>query len=101
MYAIVMIGGKQYLVKSGDIIEVELVKGNEGSEVKFDQVLFYFDGHKMHQGKHALKGYAVKGELLGTVKGPKIESLKYKPTQYRRFGHRQHYSKVKITGIHS
>lgn len=100
MYAIFTTGGKQYKVKKGDVIKVELLEGEEGKIIDFKEVIMLFDGKQNHFGKSTLKGHSVKGKLLGTVKGPKIDSLKYKPTQYRRFGHRQKYSKVEITQVH-
>lgn len=101
MYAIIKTGGKQYRVAKDDIIEVELLDAELGSNVEFTDVLFYTDGSKATLGEPVVAGCVVKGELLGEATGPKITSMKYKPShhQYRKFGHRQHYSRVKITEI--
>ncbi len=101
MYAIIKTGGKQYRVEQDDIIEVELLDANFGEQVEFEEVLFINDGQKAVVGGPNLPGYRVKGELLGIANGPKISSMKYKPShhQYRRFGHKQHYSRVRITEI--
>lgn len=100
-YAIIKSGGKQYRVAKDDIIEVELLNADLGELVEFGDVLLVSDGNTAHVGKPHVGGYVVKGELLGLASGPKVTSIKYKPSshQYRRFGHRQHYSRVKITEI--
>lgn len=101
MYAIIKSGGKQYRIEQDDIIEVELLNADVGDQVEFGEILFVSDGQKAHVGGPSLPGYHVKGELLGMAHGPKITSMKYKPShhQYRRFGHKQHYSRVRITEI--
>ena len=100
MHAVIKTGGKQYTVKKGDIIEIELIKADKGSEVHFKEVLFVSDGSKAHVGGPTLEDeFIVVGKLLDETKGPKIESLKYKPTQYKRFGHRQKLSLIEILEI--
>jgi large subunit ribosomal protein L21 len=101
MYAIIKSGGKQLKVEEEDIVDVELIDAEEGAKVKFDQVLFIGDGSHRHVGKPTVAGYVVEGEVLGEVKGPKIMSVKYKPShnQWKKFGHRQRYHRVKITKI--
>lgn len=100
-YAIIKTGGKQYRVSQDDVIDVELLNDAKlGSEVNFD-VLFVNDESNANVGLPSVSGFVVKGELLGFSTGPKITSMKYKAShhQYRKFGHRQHYSRVKITQI--
>lgn len=101
LYAIIKSGGKQYRVAKDDIIEVELLNAEPGSQIEFTDILFVCDGSTTKIGKPGLSGYSVKGELLGVVPGPKVVSMKYKPShhQYRKFGHRQHYSRIKIKEI--
>lgn len=100
-YAIIKSGGKQFRVAKDDIIEVELLDAEPGSQVEFTDVLFICDGSSTKIGGPGVTGYSVKGELTGIASGPKLTSMKYKPShhQYRKFGHRQHYSRVKITEI--
>ena len=100
-YAIIQTGGKQYKVEEGDIVDVELLDAEPGATVNFAQVLFFADGSDSHVGVPNVKDVVVSGELLDMVSGPKITSVKYKPShhQYRKFGHRQKYSRVKITEI--
>lgn len=102
MYAIIKTGGKQYRIAPGDVIDVELLDSERGSAITFPEVLFFHDGSTQQIGKPILDGITVSGELIADAKGPKISSVKYKRShhQYRKFGHRQRYSRVKITGIH-
>lgn len=99
-YAIIKTGGKQYRVAKDDIIEVEMLDVEPGATIEFEEVLFV-GGDASKIGAPAIKGFKVTGELLDIVGGPKVSSLKYKPSHnnYRRFGHRQHYARVRITEI--
>lgn len=99
MYAIIESGGKQFRVQEGDVIDVELL--GEEKAVKFDKVLFVNDGKNPKIGFPHIAKCAVHGELLGETKGPKVIAFKYKKRKnYRRtVGHRQKYSRVKITKI--
>ena len=99
MYAIIETGGKQYRVQEGDELDVELLN-TEGS-VTFDKVLFFNDGKAPHIGQPYVAHCQVHAEILGTEKGPKVIAFKYKRRKnYRRtVGHRQKYSRVKITKI--
>lgn len=102
MYAIIKTGGKQYRVQKGQIIDVELLQGDEAG-VKFEEVLFLNNGTDSIVGEPTVSGCTVMGEKLGTVKGPKIDTLKYKrrKNNYRHWGHRQQYTRVRITDINS
>lgn len=106
MYAVIKSGGKQYRVKQGQIIDVELLFGEKtpvdaGSQVEFGEVLFIGDDSSVELGSPFIQGCVVKGEVIGIAAGPKITSIKYKPShnEVRKFGHRQHYTRVKITEI--
>jgi large subunit ribosomal protein L21 len=103
MYAIIKTGGKQYRVKQGDIIDVELLNSNTGAHIEFSDVLFAYDGSKSHVGKPGIANFPVYGEVIGTVSGEKVTSLKYKRShnECRKWGHRQKYTRVRITGIGS
>jgi large subunit ribosomal protein L21 len=103
MYAIIKTGGKQYRVAIGDIIDVELLKSDTGAQIEFGDVLFAYDGSKTHIGQPGIPNFPVYGEVLGQVSGEKVTSLKYKAShnQCRKWGHRQKYTRVKITGIGS
>ena len=100
MYAVIKAGGKQQRVKPGDVIEVELVHGQDGEEVSFTPILVVDDDGKAHVGKELGKA-AVKGKLVGKQKGDKIKVFKYRPkTGYKKTqGHRQMYTLVEIADV--
>jgi large subunit ribosomal protein L21 len=99
MYAIIETGGKQYRVQEGDVIDVELLHA-EGN-VKFDKVLMFHDGNTPTIGRPHLEKCAVHAEVIGLAKGPKVIAFKFKRCKNTRrtVGHRQKYSRVKITKI--
>lgn len=99
MYAIIETGGKQFRVEEGDIIDVELL--GEEKSVKFDKVLFLHSSKSQILDHKHLKGCFVQAEVIGESKGPKVIAFKYKKCKnYRRtVGHRQKYTRVKITKI--
>lgn len=101
MYAIIKSGGKQYCVQEGDIIEVEKLNLAEGqTEVNFEDVLAVNNG-EMVVGTPNVAGAVVSAEVVEQGKGKKVIIYKYKAKKdYRRKqGHRQPYTKVKITNI--
>ncbi|MFH1824514.1 MAG: 50S ribosomal protein L21 [Candidatus Firestonebacteria bacterium] len=99
-YAIIGAGGKQYKVSEGDVVNIERISTKD-KEYNFDKVLMAVDGENVKVGKPTLSDVKVTGEILGEVKGDKIRVFKYRKTeQYRKtIGHRQKYTKVKITKI--
>lgn len=101
MYAIIRSGSKQYRVKKGDLIDVELLHADAGTVVQFEEVLLVTDGSAVEIGTPNVSQYVVRGEIQGEAKGPKIHSVKYikSHTVKKTWGHRQHYSRVKITEI--
>lgn len=100
MYAIVKAGGKQYKVAVGDVVEVEKLEGEPGSEVTFPAVLVV-DGSDVTADANALAKSSVTGKLVEQTKGPKIRIHKFKnKTGYqKRQGHRQKLTRVEVTGI--
>ena len=100
MYAIIQTGGKQYRVKKGDVIDVELLKDSK-EKVEFKEILLFNDGKKTVVGTPTVPKTSVKGKILGEVKGPKVVAYKFKKRKnYRRkVGHRQRYNRVEITTV--
>ena len=98
MYAVIKTGGKQYRVTEGDRLQVELLGAADG-DVTFTPVLVV-DGAETLTGS-ALASASVAGRVVGEAKGPKVTGFTYRPkTRYRkRWGHRQRYAVVEITGI--
>lgn len=101
MYAVVATGGKQYKVAEGDILRVEKLAGDIGSEVAFDNVLVFSDGENVKIGQPAIDGATVRGQIVAQGKSKKIIVFKYKRRKrYRRKqGHRQPYTAVRIERI--
>jgi large subunit ribosomal protein L21 len=98
MYAVIASGGKQTRVAEGEQVHLELL--GDADEVELRPVLLV-DGDTVLATPDQLKGAAVKGRVVGTAKGPKIDGFTYKrrTNQRRRYGHRQSYSVVEITSI--
>jgi large subunit ribosomal protein L21 len=98
VYAVIRTGGKQYKVAQGDVLPVERL-GRADGDVSFSPILLV-DGEQTLTGS-ALAGATVSGRVVGEAKGPKITGFTYKPKARarRRWGHRQHYTVIEITGI--
>jgi len=103
MFAILETGGKQYKVQPGDVIDVERLDGDVGSQIELDRVLMMAgEGKdKVSVGSPTLVGVKVLAEVVGQEKGRKIVVFKYKPkVRYRRkTGHRQSLTRLRITDI--
>ncbi|MCD5396145.1 MAG: 50S ribosomal protein L21 [Candidatus Pacebacteria bacterium] len=101
MLAVIKTGGKQYLVKVGDKIQIEKIKEDVGKEVVFDKVLLVEKQKKVQIGTPFVEGAKVIGKVLEHKKGKKITVFKYKPKKrYRKKqGHRQLYTVVEIKKI--
>lgn len=96
-----MTGGKQYRVSEGDEIFVEKLNEFVGDTVKFDQVLAIGGEEKFLTGAPVVEGASVTGQIVKHGKGKKITVFTYKAkkNEHRKLGHRQPYTKVKITSI--
>jgi large subunit ribosomal protein L21 len=102
MYAIIATGGKQYKVAEGDIIKVEKLGLEAGSEVTFDQVLAVNNG-ELVVGNPTVENAKVTATVVEEGKNRKIIVYRYKSkTGYnKKKGHRQPFTKVKIEKIHA
>lgn len=101
MHAIFKTGGKQYLVTTGDVIQIEKIDGAKGDTVTFDQVFLTADDSSYKLGTPVVSGATVTATIVKQGRGSKIEVLKYKAkSRYRRkIGHRQSYTEIKIEKI--
>ncbi|MDI1325927.1 MAG: 50S ribosomal protein L21 [Brevundimonas sp.] len=101
MYAVIKTGGKQYRVQPGDVIVVEKLDGDVGSDVSFGDVLMLGGDKGVTLGAPLIAGAAVAATLVETRKGEKIKIFKKTRRQgYRRTnGHRQMETVLRITGI--
>ncbi|MEK7115865.1 MAG: 50S ribosomal protein L21 [Patescibacteria group bacterium] len=101
MFAVIKTGGKQYLVKEGDILKIEKLDVETGKPVEFEALLrAEEDGSNVEIGAPTLAN-AIAGEVIGHGRDKKISVVKYKPkVRYKkRRGHRQEFTKVKITKL--
>ena len=101
MFAVIKTGGKQYVVKEGAVLNVEKLEVEEGKVIKLETLLVSEEnGSKMELGTPSL-GEKVSAEVLEQGRAKKVDVVKYKPkTRYRRrVGHRQPFTKIKITKI--
>lgn len=102
MIAIIKTGGKQYLVKAGDVLKVEKIPAGKDGQINFDKVLMIADEKgKVELGKPFIAKASVSAKLVRQFKDKKIDVRKYKSkTRYRRkIGHRQQLTEVKIEKI--
>jgi large subunit ribosomal protein L21 len=99
-FAVIFTGGKQYKVEEGDLINVEKLPVKEG-QVVFDKVLLIDNGNDTMIGVPYLEGATVEAEVIAEGRAPKITVVKYKnkTRQKKVLGHRQAFTKVKITKI--
>lgn len=98
MNAVIKVGGKQYYVTEGSEIYVEKLEATDGDIVNFDQVLML----DSKVGSPYLTGVTVSGEVVKNGKQKKIKIYKYQNksrSNRRTQGHRQPYTKIKITKI--
>ena len=101
MYAVIKTGGKQYRVEEGDVIKLETVPGEVGSEISFTEVLMLAEGDQFTVGIPRVEKAVVKAEVLAHGRHKKIKIIKFRRRKHhmKRMGHRQNYTQVKITGI--
>jgi large subunit ribosomal protein L21 len=99
MYAVVRTGSSQERVEEGQVVRVDKRRDEVGTTISLTPVLVV-DGDRVLAGT-TLGGATVTAKVLGAELGPKIRGLTYKPKtrQRRRWGHRQQYTTVEITGI--
>ncbi len=100
--AVIKTGGKQYLIKEGDILEIEKIEAPLKKKISFKDVLLVFDKDEklLEVGQPRVKA-VVEAEVLEQKKAPKVQVIKYKAkTRYHRSrGHRQLKTKIKINKI--
>lgn len=100
MYAIVRTGGKQYTVRAGDLLRVEKLPRELGSEFELDEILLV-GGDKVHVGEPTVKNAKVTVVVTQQAKAPKLIVFKKKRRQgYRRLhGHRQLFTELFVKSI--
>jgi large subunit ribosomal protein L21 len=96
MYAVIRTGGKQYKVTEGQRLDVEKLTGESATFTP----LMLVDGDTVLAGP-AAAGASVTASVVGEGRGKKIRGFTYKnkTNQRKRWGHRQSFSTIEITGI--
>ena len=101
MYAVIETGGKQYRVAPGDVVKVETLPGDVGSEIEFERVLAVVNDANEVTAGAALASARVKATISEHGRGDKVIVFKFKrKKQYKRtIGHRQNYTQVRVSEI--
>ena len=103
-FAVIKSGGKQYKVKSGEILKIErLPDSKENSKIEFKDILAYGDNKIIEIGTPIVKGAKVEADLLKNNKNRTVLVFKKRRRQNsrRKNGHRQQYSMIRINKIFS
>ncbi len=101
MYAIIRTGGKQYRVCPGQTIKIERLPVEAGETVNFEEVLLVANDQNLNVGAPLLANTRVIGEIIEHGRAKKINIIKFKRRKHhmKHQGHRQNYTKIKVTGI--
>jgi len=102
LYAVIRTGGKQYRVAPDDVLSIEKVEGEVGATLTLSDVLLV-GGETPKAGAPLVPGASVEAEILEQGRGEKVIAFKKKRRKntHRKRGHRQPFTKVKITAIHA
>lgn len=100
-FAVIKTGGKQYRVAEGDVLRVEKLDAEEGSEVVFDSVLMVSNEADLKIGTPVVEGAKVSAKVAKQARTRKIIVFKYraKKRYKKKAGHRQHFTELEITKI--
>ena len=99
--AVIVSGGKQYRVTLGDRILVDRIAAEPGSSVKLGRVLLYSDGEGVKIGNPGIEGLDVDARVIAHRRGPRVESIRYKPKKHVRVhtGGRAHLTALEIIAV--
>ena len=103
-YAVIQSGGKQYKVRSGEILKIEkLPNSKPDTKIEFKEILAYGDEKVIEIGAPTVEGAKVEANLIKNSKNRTILIFKKRRRQNsrRKNGHRQQYSMIKINKIFS
>jgi len=103
-YAVIQTGGKQYKVKSGEILKVEkLPYSKPDTKIEFKEILAYGDKKMIEVGSPTVQGAKVEADLIKNSKNRTILIFKKRRRQNsrRKNGHRQEFSMIRISRIFS
>jgi large subunit ribosomal protein L21 len=101
MYAVFQSGGKQYRVKSGEQVKIEMLPAEVGAALSFDRVLMLGEGEGIQVGAPYVSGARVKATVVAQRRGKKLRIFKLRRRKHyqKTQGHRQGYTEVRIDEI--
>ena len=103
-YAVIQTGGKQYKVKSGEILKIEKLPDSKAdTKIEFNEILAYGDSKIIEVGSPIVQGAKVEANLIKNSKSRTVLIFKKRRRQNsrRKNGHRQEYSMIRINKIFS
>ena len=103
-YAVIKTGGKQYKVKSGEILKIEKISNSKpDTKIEFKEILAYGDDKIIEVGAPIVQGAKVEANLIKNSKNRTVLIFKKRRRQNsrRKNGHRQEYSMIRISKIFS
>ena len=103
-YAVIQTGGKQYKVKSGEILKIEkLADVKADTKIEFKEILAYGDNKNIEIGNPIVQGAKVEANLIKNSKNRTVLIFKKRRRQNsrRKNGHRQEFSMIRINKIFS
>ena len=103
-YAVIQSGGKQYKVKSGEILKIEkLPNSKTDTKIEFNDILAYGDNKVIEIGSPTIQGAKVEANLIKNSKNRPVLIFKKRRRQNsrRKNGNRQEYSMIRINKIFS
>ena len=101
MFAVIKTGGKQYTVRAGDVLRVELIDAVAGEKVQFNEILMV-GGDKVTVGAPIMANTAIQTDVIDNIKGEKtihFVKRRRKHSSQRTKGHRQHLTLVRVTEV--
>ena len=101
MFAVLKTGGKQYTVRAGDVLRVELIAAVAGEKVQFNEILMV-GGESLTVGAPLVEGAAVVAEVIDNIKADKVityHKRRRKHSSQRTRGHRQKLTLVRVTEV--
>ena len=102
MYAIIQDGGRQYKVQPGQLLDLDYRETPGGETIRFERVVLVSGKDGLQIGAPTVAGVVVEAEVVGPRKGEKlvIQKFRRRKNYRRRTGHRQLYTRVRISKIH-
>tara|TARA_B100000401_G_C52613773_1_gene628023 strand:- start:267 stop:665 length:399 start_codon:yes stop_codon:yes gene_type:complete len=103
-YAVIQTGGKQYKVKSGEILKIEKLQNlKPDTKIEFNEILAYGNNKVIELGAPIIQGAKVEANLIKNSKNRTVLIFKKRRRQNsrRKNGHRQEYSMIRIDKIFS